>query len=455
MRSPFTLTILLSLSFPALAQDAPNWPQFRGPNASGHAPANSPAAPHTWDLPTNKNIRWKSPIPGLAHSSPVIWQNKIFLTTADTPGTDQPLKTGLYGDIAPVNDNQPVDYKLLCLDKTTGKILWDKTAHTGVPKVKRHPKATHANSTPAADAKRVVAFFGAEGLYCYDHDGNFLWKKDLGPLDSGYYMAPSAQWGFASSPVLHTDKDGDKVIVQCDVQKGSFLAAFDAATGNEIWRTPRDEVPTWSTPTILQLENAPTQILCNGWKQIAAYNLDDGKLIWSLKGGGDIPVPTPVAAHGLVFITNAHGPRSPLYAINPATAKGDITLPPGQTSSPHIAWSIPRGGNYMQTPIIVQDLLFLCRDDGTLTCFQAKTGQQLYRQRLTPERKGFTASPVASADRLYYPAEDGTVHIIAATKEFKPIAQLPLNEENLATPALSNGTLYFRTRNHLIAIGAN
>ena len=447
MRPPFTLTILLTLSFPALAQNNQNWPQFRGPNASGHS--TGPAAPETWDLNTNKNIRFKTPIPGLAHSSPVIWQNKIFLTTADTPGHTQPLKTGLYGDIAPVNDNQPVDFKLLCLDKTTGKILWDKTAHTGVPKVKRHPKATHANSTPAADAKRVVAFFGAEGLYCYDHDGQLLWKKDLGPLDSGYFKAPAAQWGFASSPVLYQDK----VIIQCDVQKGSFLAAFDAATGNELWRTPREEVPTWSTPPVLELDNAPTQIICNGWKQIAGYNLADGKLIWSLKGGGDIPVPAPIAAHGLVFITNAHGPRSPVYAIRADSAKGDITLPPDRSESEHIAWSIQRGGNYMQTPIVVADLLFLCNDAGQVTCYQAKTGQQLYRQRLTPDRKGFTASPIASADRIYYTAEDGTIHIIAATKEFKQVAQLTLNEETLATPALSDGTIYFRTRNHLIAVG--
>jgi outer membrane protein assembly factor BamB len=446
MRSPLTLAILLALSFPTIAQDNHNWPQFRGPNASGNA--TGPTVPDTWDLPTNKNTRWKSPIPGLAHSSPVIWQNKIFLTTADTPGVSQPLKTGLYGDIAPVNDNAPVDFRVLCLDKTTGKTLWDKTAHTGVPKIKRHPKATHANSTPAVDAKRVVAFFGAEGLYCYDHAGNLLWKRDLGPLDSGYFKAPAAQWGFASSPVLYQDK----IIVQCDVQKGSFLAAFDATNGNELWRTPREEVPTWSTPTVLEIENAPTQIICNGWKQIAAYNLADGKLIWSLKGGGDIPVPTPIAAHGLVFITNAHGPRSPVYAINPASAKADITLPPDQPTSQHIPWSTQRGGNYMQTPIVVGDLLFLCRDDGTVTCYQAKTGQQLYRQRLTPDRKGFTASPIASADRIYYTAEDGTIHIIAATKEFKPLAQLPLNEETLATPALSNGTIYFRTRNHLPAI---
>jgi outer membrane protein assembly factor BamB len=449
--------VFLSLHVTLLAQENTNanWPQFRGERAAGLA--SGAATPHEWDVASGKNVRWKTPIPGLAHSSPVIWGDRVYLTTAEIPGQSQSLKVGLYGDVNPVNENTPVDWRVLCLDKSTGKILWDKTAYTGVPKIKRHPKASHANSTPAVDDKRLVAFFGSEGLYCYDLDGNQIWKRDLGVLDSGFFRMPGAQWGFASSPVLYQDK----VIVQCDVQKGSFVAALDAATGNELWRTPREEVPTWSTPAIIEPQpgatgpnSGVTQVVCNGWKQIAGYDLADGKLLWSMKGGGDIPVPTPIAASGMVFITNAHGPGSPVYAINLATARGDISLASGQTSNEHVAWSVPRGGNYMQTPIVVGDLLFSCMDTGQLTCRDAKTGKQLYRERLSEERKGFTASPVASADKLYFPAEDGVVYVIAATPEFKKLAENPLGEECMATPAVSDGTIYFRTRGHLIAFGS-
>ena len=442
--------LALVLTFACIATPLlANWPQFRGPAAGGQTAG--PAVPHQWDIAANKNLRWKTPLPGLGHSAPVIWGDKIFLTTAVIPGQEQSLKTGLYGDIGSVTDHEPVEWRIVCLEKSTGKPLWDKPVHKGMPKVKRHTKASHANSTPAVDAQRVVAFFGAEGLYCLDHDGNVLWKKDLGLLDSGYFRVPAAQWGFASSPVLYQDK----VIVQCDVQKDSFVAAFDARTGDPLWRTPREEVPTWSTPAIVEVEAGQTQVVCNGWKQIAGYNLADGKLIWSLKGGGDIPVPTPITREGLVFITNAHGPGSPVYAINLKAARGDITLPSDKTSSEAIPWSIKRGGNYMQTPIVVGQHLYLCNDAGVLTCYEAATGKQLYRQRLTEDRKGFTASGVASGDKLYFPAEDGIVYVVQAGPEYKALAQNALGEECMATPALDSGVIYFRTRNHLIAIGGN
>jgi outer membrane protein assembly factor BamB len=445
MNFKLTLLTLLLAAGPVQA----NWPQFRGPAASGIA--TGPDTVEQWDLSSNKNIRWKVPIPGLAHSSPIIWSDKIFLTTAVVPGAEQPLKTGLYGDIGSVFDKEPIEWRVLCLSKSTGKVLWEKTLHKGMPKIKRHPKASHANSTPATDGKRIVAFFGAEGLYGLDMDGNLIWKKDLGELDSGYFAMPAAQWGSASSPVLYQDK----VIVQCDVQKDSFIAVFDAKDGSQIWRTPRAEVPTWSTPAIITREGSPTQIVCNGWKQIAGYELDTGKLIWSMKGGGDIPVPTPISAHDLVFITNAHGPLSPIYALNLKEAGGDLTLPSDQTSSQHIAWSVKRGGNYMQTPIVLGEHLYLCLDNGMLTCIQAATGKQLYRQPLATPRKGFTASAVASGEKIYFTAEDGAVHVIAAGAEFKRLAENSMGEECMATPAISDGVIYFRTRNQLIAVGAN
>jgi len=266
-----------------------DWPQFRGPLASGLAEARTP---ERWNIETGENIRWQATIPGLAHASPIIWGNRIYVATAVRPG-QAALKVGLYGDIDSANDQDSHQWRLLALDKTSGKTIWDKLGHEAIPRVKRHTKASHCNSTPATDGRRIVAFFGSEGLFCFDMVGKLAWKKDLGPMDSGYYEVPSAQWGFSASPVIHEGK----VVVLCDVQTNSFLAVFALEDGKELWRTPRKDVPTWSTPAIAKAGNS-TQILVNGWHHTGAYDFTTGKEIWRLKGGGDIPVPTPVIAHG-------------------------------------------------------------------------------------------------------------------------------------------------------------
>jgi len=304
---------LISMSLFAQTETT-NWPQFRGSFARGIAETSS--LPVTWDVEKGKNVKWKTEVPGLGFSSPVIWGDCIFLTTAISGLEDPELKVGLYGDIDPVEDETVHTWKILCYDKNSGELLWEQTACTGVPKVKRHPKSTHANPTIATDGKYVIAFFGSEGLYCYDHDGKLIWKTDLGVLRSNFFVAPEAEWGFASSPVIHKDR----AIVQCDVQDNSFLAAFDISSGKEIWRTSRDEYPTWSTPTIHTF-NGKTQIIVNGYKHMGGYDFENGKEIWKMAGGGDIPVPTPVVAHDLIFINNAHGKLSPIYAIK-SSAKG-------------------------------------------------------------------------------------------------------------------------------------
>jgi outer membrane protein assembly factor BamB len=339
-------------------------------------------------------------------------------------------------------------FKVLCLDRNTGKVLWEKTAHTGVPKIKRHPKSSHANPTPATDGKHLVAFFGSEGLYCYDLDGNPLWKKDLGVLDSGFHAVKEAQWGFASSPVIH---DG-KVVVQCDVQTGSFVGVFDLRDGAEVWRKERRDYPTWSTPTIHSAGGA-TQVLCNGFNEIAAYDFATGERVWRLRGGGDIPVPTPVVAHDLVFITSAHGFNSPVFAVK-TSARGEITPKADEKSTAAIPWFRVRGGNYMQTPIVVGDLLYCCRDNGVLTCLDARTGKEHYSERLEGG-VGFTASPVAGGERLYFTSEDGQVHVIKAGPKLERLAINPLGEVCMATPAVSGGMLLFRTQSHVIAVAEN
>jgi outer membrane protein assembly factor BamB len=298
----------------------------------------------------------------------------------------------------------------------------------------------------------VVAFFGSEGLYAYDLEGTLLWEKDLGRLHSGFYVVPQAQWGFGSSPVIHAGL----VLVQCDVQEGSFIAAFGAADGREVWRTRRDEVPTWSTPAIYLCdtnEDRSAQVIANGYRHIGGYDLHTGKALWRLRGGGDIPVPTPVVWEDLVFITNAHGSLAPIYAVRAAGAQGEIELGDGDWSHTHLAWSEKRGGNYMQTPIVYRDWLYLCKDNGVVSCYEPRTGKLVFRERLGTGKSGFTASPVAADGKLYFTSEDGDVYVLAAgVDKLEVRATNKLGEVAMATPAISRGELFFRTRRHVVCI---
>jgi outer membrane protein assembly factor BamB len=438
----------LSVLVAVLTADAPrpgiDWPSFRGAGARGIG--EGAPVPTTFDVAAKKNLRWRVPVTGLAHSSPIVWGNQVCTASAVSGVSNPELKVGLYGNIESVEDATPHRWLVMCFDKATGKRLWERTAHTGVPKVKRHTKSTHASSTMATDGRYILAFFGSEGLYAYDMKGTLVWKKDLGLLDSGFFRAPEAQWGFGSSPIIHDNR----VIVQVDVQKGSFVAALALADGRELWRTPRNDVPTWSTPAVITDGPRP-QVVVNGWRHIGGYDLETGRELWRMTGGGDIPVPTPIASHGLIFITNSHGGQSPIYAVKP-TASGDITLGAGETANAHIAWSFPRDGAYMQTPIVYEDLLYVCRDNGVLSVFDVKTGERYYQARLADGRTGFSASPVASNGRLYFTSEEGDVWVVKAGKSFEVIATNPLGEVAMATPAISEGALFFRTRGHLVAI---
>ena len=421
-----------------------NWTQFRGPQAGGVD--TSAPAPVNWSVETGQNIRWRTPVPGLAHASPIVWEDRVYIATAVRPGKAD-LKVGLYGDIGAANDQVEHEWRLLALDKASGKVVWDKPGHKAVPRVKRHTKASHCNSTPATDGRRIVAIFGSEGLFCFDREGAFVWKKDLGPMDSGFFSVKSAQWGFASSPVIHEGK----VIVLCDVQTNSFLAAFNLANGKELWRTPRSDVPTWSTPTVAKV-GQQTQILINGWHHTGAYDFASGKEIWKLDGGGDIPVPAPVVAHGFAYFTSAHGKFRPMRAVR-LEAKGDITPSDPGTTNAGIAWAHARQGNYMQTPIVVGDLLYGCSDSGVLTCFDAKTGAIRYSERLVRGGEGFTASPVSDGRHLYFASELGKVHVVPVGDKFSVATTNALGETCMASPALNSGTLFFRTREQLIAVG--
>jgi outer membrane protein assembly factor BamB len=421
----------------------PRWPQFRGPDASGLGTGTPPLA---WNGESGKNILWKTEIPGLGHSSPVIWGDRIFVTSAVPESGDPALKLGLYGNIQPVEGEGVHAFNLYCIDRKSGKIVWQRTAARTKPEIKRHPKSTHANPTPATDGKHVVAFFGSDGLFTYDMNGKLLWQKDFGVLDSAFFIAPEAQWGFASSPVIH----GGKLIILADVLKDSFLTALDVNTGKELWRTERKDVPTWGTPAVVPYTAGGAkreQVVVNGWKHIGGYDLATGKELWKLEGAGDIPVPTPVYQDGLIVITNSHGPGRPVYAIR-TDAEGDITK-----NKTGIAWSQERAGNYLQTPLLHGGLAYLCYDTGVLTVFDLKSGERQYQQRLGTGTAGYSSSPVAAGDRLYITSEEGNTFVLATGREHKLLGENELGETVMATPAIAEGVLYIRGRKHLFAIG--
>ncbi len=421
-----------------------DWPQFRGIRASGVDDKHP--SPLTWNVEKKQGVVWKTPIPGLGLASPVVWGNSVYLATSISGQKDAGLRVGYYGDIRSINDDTPHEWRVYCLDKKTGAIKWQQTAITGIPKIKRHEKSTHANSTLATDGQRIIAFFGSEGLYAFDMNGKQLWKKDLGVLDGGFFMVPAAQWETGSSPILHDDV----AVVQADVQKGSFLAAFDAKTGRELWRVSRDDVPTWSTPTVHEV-NGRTQLIVNGMRHIGAYDFKTGDVIWKMKGLGDIPVPTPVTHDGYVYITNAHGPGSPVFAIK-ESATGDISLPDGSTTSSGVAWSYPRGGGYLSTPVVYRGLLYVLNYNGVLSVYEAKTGERKYQQRLADGSTAFTSSPVAADGKVYIASEDGRVFVLKAGGAYELLATNEMTESTLATPALSEGLMIWRTQGNVVAV---
>lgn len=438
------MTFFLSTHVYSQVKYTDQWPGFRGPYALGYLWNTDP--PATWNVAKGENIKWKTPIPGLGHSCPVIWNDKLFITTAISSSGHDSLKVGLYGDIDEVKDESVHEFKVFCLDKYSGKILWEQMAHKGIPRTKRHTKSSHANCTPVTDGRYLVVFFGSEGLFCYDFDGNLIWKKDLGTMNAGPYTDPEVEWGFASSPVLQKGK----VIVQCDFLGDSFLAAFDVKTGDQIWRTPRDEISTWGSPAIVEA-NGKTQVVVNGYKHMGGYDFETGKEIWKMSGGGDAPVPTPVYANDLIFINNAHGKWSPIYAIKPG-ASGDITLGENETSNEFILWSIKRGGAYMQTPLIYGLYLYNLQWNGLLSVFNSISGELQYRQSLGPVG-GFTASATAANGKVYCCSENGDVFVVNAGPAYELIAQNEMDDLVMATPALSENTIYFRTQHCIIAIG--
>jgi outer membrane protein assembly factor BamB len=422
-----------------------DWPQFRGPNATGIADGQHP--PTTWDVKAGTNVLWKTPIPGLGHSCPIVSGDRVFVTTAISSGEPDPkVRTGNYGAVDSVNDVSKHTWQVLCLARETGKVLWTRTAYEGVPKIKRHLKGSQANCTPTTDGKRVVACFGSEGLYCYDFAGKLLWKRDLSTIDSSFAIDREYEWGFGSSPIIH---DG-LVVVQFDLSRDSFIAAYSLEDGSRVWATPRDEIPSWSTPTVWK-NSVRTEIVTNASQFARGYDPATGKELWRLAKKSEATIPAPIPAGDRVFITSGNRPIQPIFAIKPGAA-GDISLKEGQTRNESIAWGTMRGGPYMPTPIVYGPHLYVCSNAGIVTCYEAATGKQVYRERIGGT--SYTASPVAADGRLYFVSEQGEVRVVKAGEKFELLAVNDMGDVCMAVPAISRGALFVRTQHALFALGA-
>ena len=431
----------LLFAFVAAAQ---NWSSFRGPGASGVSDGQK--LPTAWDVAKGKNIAWKTPIPGLAHSSPIVWGDRVFVTTAVSSRPDAGFKRGLYGDGDASDDRSVQKWKVLCLNARTGAVQWDRIAYEGVPKEKRHIKSTYASSTPATDGEVVVAFFGSQGLYAYDLEGRPLWTRDLGRIDAGAYDLPDYEWGTASSPILFRDL----VIVQCDQQKGSFLTALDRKTGKTVWKTERDELPSWSTPAIYQ-GKARTELITNSPNFIRGYDPLTGKELWRLGRSSKITAPTPIFSGDLIVVASGRRPEAPIFAVR-AGASGDITLAAEQTQSRAVAWSKTQRGPYMPTPLFYRGTLYVLGNAGIFDAYEFQTGREIYRQRIPHQGSGFSASPVASDGKIYLSSEDGDIFVVSAGDNFAVLATNHMEDPLMATPAIANGMLIVRTQHVVYGI---
>jgi outer membrane protein assembly factor BamB len=448
MRTGRTLTVfLLGLCLHCAGQAFAegNWPQFRGPEGLGVA--EGAGLPEQWTA--TENVAWKTDIPGRGWSSPVVWGNRVFLTTVVNTGESEAVKKGLYfGGERNKAPDAVHQWKVLCLDLESGKVLWEKQVHEGKPATPIHIKNSYASETPVTDGERVYVCFGNLGVWCFDMEGKELWTKPIEPhkMSFGY--------GTAASPVLH----GERLYLINDNDEASYLLALDKKTGNEVWRVARDEKSNFCTPCVWTNDQR-TEIVTAGTGQARSYDLD-GKLLWSLKGMSSITIPTPFAYKGLVYVTSGYvgSKRRPLFAIRPG-ASGDISLTEGQTANAGIAWSHPLAGPYNPSVLACNDRIYVLYDSGNVACFNAADGAVVYERTKIPEARGFTASPWAYNGKIFCINEDGVTFVLKAGDALELLHKNPLAEDDMgmASPAIVGDKLLIRTSARLYCIkdGAN
>jgi len=414
-----------------------NWPAFRGPDAMNQA-ADDPRLPETWSA--TDNVAWKTAIPGLAWSSPVVWGNRVFLTTVLSDASDEEPQKGLYAN---GNRLQPQPgmhhFEVIALDAGSGKVLWEKKVASLEPSFSRHLKNSYGSETPATDGERIYAYFGNVGVFALDFAGNVVWEKRSDVVRTRF------GWGTAASPIVH---DGVVFVVN-DNDDSSYLLALDGKTGAERWRITRDEHSNWVTPFVWKNE-LRTELITAGTNRVRSYDLD-GKLLWELAGMSSIAIPQPFAAGGLLYVTSGYfaDQKRPVYAIKPG-ASGDISLAEGVTSNQWIAWSLPQGGPYNPTPVVYRDRLYTVFDRGFLTVHDARTGAVVNeKQRIDGTANAFTASPWAYNGKVFALSEDGDTYVIEPGAELKIDHKNSLDEMCMATPAIADGGLFIRTRGNL------
>jgi outer membrane protein assembly factor BamB len=434
----FAITVISTLLFinSAGAFAGTSWPQWRGPSGQGISEEKN--LPTTWS-PT-KNIKWKTQITGRGHSSPIVWGNKIFLTTA----IEGPVVPGakavkhMDGDKEYIHpDSVGADhkhfFKVICLSRETGKILWEQTSFEGTPYDDRHRKSSFASSTPATDGKYVYAFFGSEGLYAYDMKGKFAWKADLGKL-------ATAGMGTGTSPILYDNL----VIVQCDEENGerSFIVGINKKTGKEVWRTPRKVQVSWATPLLVRTTNR-AELITSGNKAVIAYEPATGTELWRHKGVDSNAIPSPVANNEMVIIS-AGFPARIAMAIK-LGGSGDLV--------DSVVWKYPKGTAYVPSPILYGEYLYLTTDRGILTCLDARTGEVKYEGGRVPIPATFTASPIAFDGKILMTSEDGDTFVIKAGPKHEILGTNTVGEPVYASPAVADGNIFIRGERSLYCIG--
>jgi outer membrane protein assembly factor BamB len=431
-------TIALLLLMPSIIANAgDNWPRFRGADATSVA-ADNDSLPTKWT--STDNVVWVADVPGWGWACPIVWENKVFLTTV--VGDEENLKPskGLYLGAGVRDPSKGIHHWLVyCFDLNTGKELWKHEAYTGQPTVPRHPKSTYAAETPTTDGERVYALFGDLGLYCYDMNGKPLWSQPIAPKKT------MLDYGAAASPVVHDDQ----VFVVYDNKEESWISSFDAKTGEERWRIPRDETHSWATPFVWT-NDVRAEIVVPGQKRNRSYSLD-GTLLWEFDGKmSNLVIPSPFAAHGMCYIASGYvgDKHRPTFAIKPG-ASGDIT-PDGEfADSEYIAWHQGKSSPYNPSQIVYGDYLYTVYDQGFMTCHDAKTGAEVYgKQRFSPGGT-FTSSPWAYNGYVFCLSEDGLTYVVKAGPEFEVVERNPLDELCISCPAISGNKLLIRTASKL------
>ncbi len=435
------LLLCLSVSTSLHAADN-NWPQFRGPLATGVS--DNPALPDTWSA--TENVLWRAEVPGRGWSSPIVWGDQVFITTVtnDQETREKVKQRGLYlGGNRSEPSKAVHQWRVRCHDLATGQLQWEKIAHDGPPPESIHLKNTYASETPVTDGERVYVYFGNLGVYCYTLAGAPVWSHSLGAYKT------AAGWGTGGSPMLYQDR----LYVVCDNEEQSFLVALDSRTGEEVWRTPRPEKSSWSTPYLWQNDKR-TELVVSGSGMVRSYDLD-GHELWNLGDMSGNAIPTPMSGLGLLFVSSGHvmGTKKPIMAVRPG-ASGDITLASSATSNDSVAWCLRQAAPYNPSILLYKGNIHVITDVGFVACYDGRTGDTVYGKKRLPNGRAFTASPWAYNDQVFALNEYGDTFVIKAGSEFEVLRVNSLSDDEmfLATPAVTGDKLLIRSDRTLYAI---